>query len=81
MPGGRAEGSAPARANTNVTVPTAAITHKGVIRPIFALATGWNMATPMPDGLDVSKALILNLAEDGAPSLHAMNVDLSPRTA
>jgi probable phosphoglycerate mutase len=59
----------------------AVVAHLGVLRAAYTLATGWDMATPMPDGLDISKALVLELAEDGSPSLHAMNVDLSPRTA
>jgi probable phosphoglycerate mutase len=57
------------------------VAHLGVLRAAYTLATGWDMATPMPEGLDVSKALILDLAEDGIPSLQAMNVALSPRTA
>ena len=56
------------------------VAHLGVLRAAYTLATHWDMATPMPEGLDVSKALILDLAADGTPSLHAMNVDLSPRT-
>ena len=58
-----------------------AIGHMGVLRAAYTLATGWDMAAPMPEGLDVSKALILNWAPDGTPSLEAMNVELKPRTA
>jgi len=58
-----------------------AIAHMGVLRAAYTLATGWDMATPMPEGLDVSKALILKLTSDGVPSLEAMNVELKPRTA
>jgi broad specificity phosphatase PhoE len=58
-----------------------AVAHFGVLRAAYTLATGWDMATPMPPELDVSKALILDLTPDGAPSLHALNVDLRPRTA
>ena len=57
------------------------VAHLGVLRAAYTLATGWDMATPMPEGLDVSKALILDLTDNGVPSLHAMNVELSPRTA
>jgi broad specificity phosphatase PhoE len=53
-----------------------AVAHLGVLRAAYTLATGWDMATPMPDGLDVAKALILTLSPDGTPSLDAMNVDL-----
>lgn len=57
------------------------IAHLGILRAAYTLATGWDMATPMPEGLDISKALILDLADDGVLSLHAKNVELSPRTA
>jgi probable phosphoglycerate mutase len=53
-----------------------AIAHLGVLRAAYTLATGWDMATPMPEDLDVSKALILTLTPDGAPSMHALNVEL-----
>ena len=58
-----------------------AITHLGVLRAAYTLATGWDMATPMPEGLDVSKALILELTGDGTPAIAALNQDLKPRTA
>jgi broad specificity phosphatase PhoE len=60
-----------------------AVAHLGVLRAAYTLATGWNMATPMPPDLDVTKVLVLRLAPDGAASLHALNVDLPsrPRTA
>jgi broad specificity phosphatase PhoE len=54
-----------------------AVTHLGVLRAAYTLATGWDMATPMPADLDVSKALILNLSAEGAPTLHALNVELA----
>lgn len=57
-----------------------AVAHLGVLRAAYTLATGWDMATPMPPDLDVSKVLILNLAPDGMPSLHSLNVEFSPRT-
>lgn len=60
-----------------------AVAHLGVLRAAYTLATGWNMTTPMPPDLDVTKVLVLSLAPDGAASLHALNVDLPsrPRTA
>lgn len=58
-----------------------AVAHLGVLRAAYTLATGWDMATPMPPDLDVSKVLVLNLTPDGMPSLHRLNVDFSPRTA
>ena len=58
-----------------------AVAHLGVLRAAYTLATGWDMATPMPPDLDVSKVLILDVTADGVPSLHALNVAFRPRTA
>ena len=56
------------------------VAHLGVLRAAYTLATGWGMMTPMPEGLDVSKLLVLDVAQDGTPSLHATNVEFKPRT-
>jgi probable phosphoglycerate mutase len=53
-----------------------AVAHLGVLRAAYTLATGWDMATPMPEALDVSKALILSLDGAGRPAIQALNVDL-----
>ena len=58
-----------------------AVAHLGVLRAAYTLATGWDMETPMPPDLDVSKVLVLKLAQGGAPSLHALNVEFRPRRA
>jgi broad specificity phosphatase PhoE len=58
-----------------------AVAHLGVLRAAYTLATGWDMATPMPNDLDVSKALILALAHDGTPAIAVLNANLKPRTA
>jgi probable phosphoglycerate mutase len=52
-----------------------AITHLGVLRAAYTLATGWDMATPMPADLDVSKILVLELGKDGRPRIHALNLE------
>ncbi len=56
-----------------------AIAHRGVLRSAYTLATGWQMLTPMPDALDLSKALILKV-ENGRIAIDALNVPLSART-
>jgi probable phosphoglycerate mutase len=53
-----------------------AVAHLGVLRAAYTLATGWDMATPMPKDLDVSKALVLALDRHGNATLHALNVEL-----
>jgi broad specificity phosphatase PhoE len=58
-----------------------AVAQFGLLRAAYTMATGWDMATPMPPELDVSKALILDLTPDGTPSIHALNVEFRPRTA
>jgi len=53
-----------------------AVTHMGVLRAAYTLATGWDMATPMPPELDVSKILVL---EAGARfSINRLNMDFEP---
>jgi probable phosphoglycerate mutase len=57
-----------------------AVAHLGVLRAAYTLATGWDMSTPMPADLDVSKILLLSLAANGAARVAALNVDFSSRT-
>jgi probable phosphoglycerate mutase len=52
-----------------------AIAHLGVLRAAYTLATGWDMATPMPAELDVSKILVLSLEKDGASRIEKLNLD------
>jgi broad specificity phosphatase PhoE len=54
-----------------------AVTHMGVLRAAYTLATGWDMTTPMPPELDVSKILVLELDNDGKPHIHALNMDFA----
>jgi broad specificity phosphatase PhoE len=57
-----------------------AIAHLGVLRAAYTLATGWDMATPMPADLDVSKILLLSLDRDGRPTLESLTLDFTART-
>jgi probable phosphoglycerate mutase len=52
-----------------------AVAHLGVLRAAYTLATGWDMATPMPAELDVSRILVLRLTKDGAPKIECLNLD------
>ena len=56
-----------------------AVAHRGVLRSGYALATGWQMMTPMPDALDLTKALVLEV-RDGAIKIAALNVSLPPKS-
>jgi len=52
-----------------------AVAHLGVLRAAYTLATGWDMATPMPAELDVSKILVLELEKDGVPKIEQLNME------
>ena len=56
--------------------PTLAIAHRGVIRAIFAAASGWDMRGRPPLKLDWSALHVFRLDPAGAPSLVRMNVPL-----
>jgi probable phosphoglycerate mutase len=51
------------------------VAHLGVLRAAYTLATGWDMATPMPADLDVSKILLLSLDAEGKPKIETLNLD------
>jgi broad specificity phosphatase PhoE len=54
--------------------PTLAITHRGVIRVIFAQACGWDMRGPPPARLDWHAVHFFQLDRDGQPSVERLNV-------
>ncbi|HEX4269944.1 MAG TPA: histidine phosphatase family protein [Rhizomicrobium sp.] len=58
-----------------------AVTHLGVLRAAYTLATGWAMTTPMPADLDVSKILLLSLDAEGKPKIEGLNLEFSAKTA
>ena len=55
-----------------------AVTHRGILRSAYAIATGWEMLTPMPDALDLSKALVLSL-DARQVRIAALNVPLGEK--
>jgi probable phosphoglycerate mutase len=56
-----------------------AVTHMGVLRAAYTLASGWDMSASMPPDLDISKTLILNLTDEGVPTIAELNVELPLR--
>jgi probable phosphoglycerate mutase len=56
---------------------TLAVTHRGVIRSLYALATGWDMRTDAPDKLRDGCVQLFELAPDGTPSVRALNRPLT----
>jgi len=65
------------RAIAGAGVSTAAITHKGVIRAVFAQASGWDMRGKPPVRLSWEAAHLFRLDRDGAPSIGELNVPLA----
>lgn len=52
------------------------VTHLGVLRAAYAIATGWDLSGPMPPALDTKAVLVLNLTPDGTATLAQLNVPL-----
>ena len=59
--------------------PTIAVTHRGVIRAIYARAIGWAMSGEAPQELDLYAVHVFRLAPGGAPALERLNVPMEPR--
>ena len=55
---------------------TLAVTHRGVIRVIFALATGWDMLGRPPAKLDWTALHSFSLDPEGLPSVLQLNIAL-----
>lgn len=56
--------------------PTLAVSHRGVIRVIFAAANGWDMRGRPPAKLDWSALQVFRLDASGQPSAVRLNVPL-----
>ena len=60
--------------------PTLAVTHRGVMRVIFAKATGWDMLGKPPVRLDWSALQLFTLDAHGVPAVLWLNLPLCSRT-
>lgn len=56
------------------------VVHRGIIRAIYALATGWDMRSDPPDKLSRQALQIFTLSDDGQPTITELNVRLSAQT-
>jgi broad specificity phosphatase PhoE len=56
-----------------------AVTHMGVLRAAYVLATGWDMSLPMPPELDLAAALVLEINPDGTAQIAELNAPLRER--
>jgi broad specificity phosphatase PhoE len=54
--------------------PTLAVTHRGVIRALFAEATGWDMRGKPPAKLEWDAVHLFDLNQAGAPRVERLNV-------
>jgi probable phosphoglycerate mutase len=59
--------------------PTLAVTHRGVIRAVYARAAAWDMTGEAPQEFDVYAVHVFRLERDGTPRLDRMNIALEPR--
>ena len=54
--------------------PTVAVAHRGVLRALYAAATGWDMAAPPPRALSSPAAHLFDIAAGGRPRLRGLDV-------
>jgi len=54
--------------------PTLAVTHRGVMRAVFAAACGWDMLGKPPTKLAWDAAHVFRLGADGAPAIEVLNL-------
>lgn len=57
-------------------VATLAVTHRGVIRAIYAAARGWDMTGSPPDELDLYALHVFALDAGGMPRVERLNIAL-----
>jgi len=57
-------------------LPTGAVAHKGVLRALLSLATGWDMQADPPVRLKPATLHLFELAADGTPRLVQANIPL-----
>ncbi|MBM3572012.1 MAG: histidine phosphatase family protein [Alphaproteobacteria bacterium] len=57
--------------------PVVAVVHRGIVRAMLALATGWPMTGPQPAKLDWSALHLFKLAADGSPRVERLNIEIA----
>ena len=55
---------------------TLAVCHKGVIRAVYALSTNWDMTNKPPQKLKDDCVHLFELAKDGTPSVHQLDLPM-----
>lgn len=62
---------------SEVRAPTIFVTHKGVLRALYSLATGWDMTADPPQKLHNGRAHSFSIAPGGTPSIDELNIELA----
>jgi broad specificity phosphatase PhoE len=78
-PGGESPRDVQARLRpllAGLTAATIAVTHKGVLRALYSLATGWTMQANAPDRLRNDYAHLFEAGADGTASVVELNIPL-----
>jgi probable phosphoglycerate mutase len=57
--------------------PVAAVAHKGVIRALFALATGWDMRAKPPQRLAEDAVHLFEIDRTGTPAVCRLNLPIA----
>jgi probable phosphoglycerate mutase len=81
-PGGESPRDVQARLRpllAGLTERTVFVTHKGVLRALYALATGWTMQEKPPQKLVDGHAHAFTVARDGTLVVLELNIPLEPR--
>jgi len=81
-PGGESPRDAQARLRPllrELRARTIFVTHKGVLRALYALASGWKMIGKAPQKLIDGRAHAFAVAADGTPSVSELNISLESR--
>lgn len=53
------------------------VAHRGIIRAVYGLATGWDMRSDAPDDMSRHALQLFTLSDGGTPAVAALNVLLS----
>jgi probable phosphoglycerate mutase len=64
---------------SEIDAQTIFVTHKGVLRALYALAIGWDMTRDAPEELCPGRAHIFDIAPDGTPAVGQLNIALAER--
>lgn len=58
--------------------PTVAVSHHGVLRAIYSMATGWNMVDPLPEKFRWGTMHFFRITDTGKVSVERINITIAP---